>query len=136
MDPESLDARATRFDHSVVAIGLLAGFVFVRPWAIPAAAVVTALGAGFGPRGAPLVRLFCEVIAPRARPPEARVNRVEWRAGVALETSVLVGATLLVLADLTALGWILALAVAAVDALDGATGMSASIWVVRRWRSR
>ena len=136
VDSERLDGRATRFEHGVVALTLLAGFTFELPWTLPLAAGVTAVGAVFGPRGAPLVRVFVQMMGPRIPPAEVTADPTEWRWGAALEAAVLGLATLLMFGSLIGLAWILGLAVAGIDALDGATGVNLSARVVRHGRER
>lgn len=133
VQPVGIDVRGTRFDDGVIALALLAGFAFRFAWVIPIAALLTAIGAAFGPGGAPLVRGFSQLVAGQLREATTFVEPAEWRFGVMLEAAVLALATLLVFLGLTAVAWLFGLAVAAAAALNAATGISVGIWAARRW---
>ena len=53
-DPEAVEDREFRVAQGILAVGLLAAFVFGLPWIVPAALLVTGLGAAIGPAANPL----------------------------------------------------------------------------------
>ena len=117
-----LDPRAVRFGQAVVAVALLASFVFQAPVGIPAVAVVIALGVAFGPRADPLRQVFDTVVAPRLGPPGRSESSRLVRLGSLVVVLVLTVATAAFAADVSAIGWLLALAVAGVSAIAATTG--------------
>jgi hypothetical protein len=121
--PRPIDPRGPRFNQGVLATALIVGFVFDLRWIAPVFAVVLFLGAAFGPRVGPFLRLYADVIRPRLRPPaeleDPRAPRFSSSVGVVF----LVGATVAFLAGATWVGWALALIVAALAALAAVTGL-------------
>ncbi|MGH9278062.1 MAG: DUF4395 domain-containing protein, partial [Acidimicrobiales bacterium] len=68
--PTPIDPRGPRFNQAVLATALLAGFLFDFRPVVPIFAVVLFLGAAFGPRHGPFLRLYADVIRPRLSPPK------------------------------------------------------------------
>lgn len=121
--PPPIDARGPRFNQGILAFALLAGFVFHASWVIPVWGVVLALGAAFGPRYGPFLRLFREVIAPRLGPPTTMEDPRPPRFAALIGTIFLGAATLLLAGGESGIAWILALIVAGLAALASATGI-------------
>ncbi|HEX5616133.1 MAG TPA: DUF4395 family protein [Acidimicrobiia bacterium] len=117
-----LDPRAVRFGQAVVAVALLASFVFQQPVGVPVTAVVVALGVAFGPGADPLRQVFDTIVAPRLAPPTRSESRRLVRLGSLVVVVVLTLATAAFTADIGAIGWLLALAVAGVSAIAATTG--------------
>lgn len=121
--PKPIDPRGPRFNQTVLAIALLLGFV-LQVWAVaPIFAVVLFLGAAFGPRYGPFLRLYVEVIKPRLAPPRELEDPRPPRFAATVGVIFLGAATIAFLAGATVVGWILALIVAALAGLAAATGI-------------
>jgi hypothetical protein len=104
-------------------VGLLAGFAFDQPWVAPVFAVVLLLGAAFGPKYGPFLRLYAEVIKPRLGPPAELEDPRPPRFAAAVGVVFLTLATLAFVGGAATLGWALALVVAALAGLSAATGI-------------
>ena len=118
-----IDPRGPRFNQAVLATALLAGFLFDWRPVVPIFAAVLLLGAAFGPRYGPFLRLYAEVIRPRLAPPAELEDPRPPRFAAAVGVVVLSGAALAFLAGWPGVGWGLALVVAALAALSAATGL-------------
>ena len=116
-----VDARIQRLQQGVVAVALLAGFVFQVAWMIPAAAALTGLDAALGSSG-PSARVWRGVLAPRLGPTRTWERSSSARAQSLVVFGALIVATLLVLVDVGAVATILAVIVAGVSA-SAATGL-------------
>lgn len=121
--PRPIDPRGPRFNQAVLATALLAGFVLDWRPVVPLFAAVLFLGAAFGPRYGPFLRLFTDVIRPRLAPPSELEDPRPPRFAGAVGVAVLAAATLAFLAGSAGVGWALALVVAALAALSAATGI-------------
>jgi Domain of unknown function (DUF4395) len=132
--PRTTDPRPARFEQAVVAVVLLAGFVFGAALLIPVCLVALLVSALVGSRSAPLQIVFHTLLAPRLDAGTRVEPAAPRRFAVLLEAALLAGASLLVLAGTEGLAWVLALVVAGVAALDGATGISAGAALHRRLR--
>jgi hypothetical protein len=107
----------------VLALSLLAGFVF-QVWLVaPIFAVVLFLGAAFGPRYGPFLRLYAEVVKPRLGPPAELEDPRPPRFAATVGVVFLTLATVAFVAGATTLGWVLSLIVAALAALAAVTGI-------------
>lgn len=110
----------------MLAVALVAGFLLqdLGGWVvIPVWAVVLFLGAAFGPRVGPFLRLYADVVKPRLGAPNVLEDPRPPRFAAAIGTVFLVAASLALLAGLGALAWALALVVAALAALAAITGL-------------
>lgn len=134
--PPPIDARMPRFNQGVLAVVLLGGFVFGATWVIPVWGVVLALGAAFGPRYGPVLRLYAQVVAPRLGPPTDLEDPRPPRFAAAVGTAFLGLATLALLVGLDGLAWVLALVVAALAALAAATGVCVGCEIYLWYRRR
>ncbi len=134
--PPPIDARMPRFNQGAVALGLLAGFVFRQPWVIPAFAIVLGLGAAFGPRWGPFLRIYADVVRPRVGPPPVLEDPRPPRFAALLGTVFLGVGSLLLLAGASLVAWGLALLVAGLAALAAVTGVCVGcevyVWLRRR----
>ena len=135
--PKPIDPRGPRFNQAILTVALLAAYLLDARIVVPVFAVVLFLGAAFGPRYGPFLRLYAEVVKPRLAPPadleDPRPPRFASTVGVAFLTA----ATLAFVAGATTLGWVLALIVAALAGLAAVTGIcvGCEIYVLlARWR--
>ena len=130
--PKPIDPRGPRFNQAVLAVGLLAGFVLDWRPVVPFFAVVLLLGAAFGSRYGPFLRLYAEVIKPRLPAPTALEDPRPPRFAAAVGVAFLGGASLAFRAGAPGLAWALALIVAALAGLSAATGLcvGCEIWLL------
>ncbi|MBW3668665.1 MAG: DUF4395 domain-containing protein [Actinobacteria bacterium] len=118
-----IDARGPRFNQGVLTVALLGGFVADARLVVPAFAVVLLLGAAFGPRYGPFLRLYAEAIKPRLGPPAELEDPRPPRFAAAVGVVFLTAATVAFAAGAVGVGWALALVVAALAGLAAATGI-------------
>lgn len=121
--PSPIDPRGPRFNQAVLAAALLAGFVADWRPVVPLFAVVLFLGAAFGPRYGPFLRLYAQVIRPRLGPPKEMEDPRPPRFSSIVGTAFLALGTLAFVAGHPGLGWGLALIVAALAGLAATTGL-------------
>ncbi len=121
--PRPIDPRGPRVNQGVLTVALLAGFVLDWWPVVPAFAVVLFLGAAFGPRYGPVLRLYAEVIRPRLPPPTELEDPRPPRFAATVGVLFLGAATVAFLAGAAAVGWALALVVAALAGLAATTGI-------------
>lgn len=126
-----IDPRAPRFNQAVLTVALVAGFVASWEPVLPIFAVVLLLGAAFGPRYGPFLRLYGEVIRPRLSPPDELEDPRPPRFAATVGVVFLTAATVFWLAGLAAVAWALALVVAALAGLAAITGLcvGCEIWL-------
>ena len=118
-----IDPRGPRFNQAVLAVALLAGLLADWRPVVPLFAVVLLLGAAFGPRYGPFLRLYADVIRPRLSPPTVLEDPRPPRFAAAVGVLFLSAASLAFLAGASAVGWTLALVVAALAGLAAVTGL-------------
>jgi hypothetical protein len=124
--PQAIDPRGPRFNQTVLATVLLLGFVFGVWTVAPVFAVILFLGAAFGPRYGPFLRLYADVVRPKLSPPTELEDPRPPRFAAAVGVVFLSAATVAFVAGGTAgsiIGWILTLIVAGLAALSAATGI-------------
>ncbi len=121
--PTPIDPRGPRFNQAVLATALLGGFLFDWRPVVPLFAAVLLMGAAFGPRYGPFLRLYADVLRPRLAPPAELEDPRPPRFAAAVGVVVLAAATLAFLAGSSGVGWALALVVAALAALSATTGL-------------
>ena len=121
--PKPIDPRGPRFNQAVLTVGLLAAFLFDAQVVVPIFAVVLFLGAAFGPRYGPFLRLYAEVIKPRLSPPADLEDPRPPRFAAAIGVGFLTAATIAFAVGATTVGWVLALIVAALAGLAAVTGI-------------
>jgi hypothetical protein len=135
--PRPIDPRGPRFNQAVLAAALVVAFAFDARWVAPLFAVVLFVGAAFGPRFGPFLRLYAEFIQPRLDAPRELEDPRPPRFAATVGVAFLGGATLAFLAGVAWLGWVLALIVAALAGLSAATGLCIGCelyLVIARWR--
>ena len=109
----------------LIAVLLLAGYVFGIIWVIPGLALVLAAALGFGARANLFGRLFQALFADRLKPSTASAeNGAVARFSELFAVAVLSVATLLVVIGLGGLAWVVALVEAGICALHASTGVS------------
>jgi hypothetical protein len=123
MAPRPIDPRGPRFNQTVLSLALLTGFLLDVRAVAPAFAVVLLLGAAFGPRYGPFLRLYADVIKPRLGPPAELEDPRPPRFAATIGVVFLVAASLAFLAGSAVVGWTLALIVAALAGLAATTGI-------------
>ena len=130
--PRPIDPRGPRFNQAVLTVGLLVGFVLDWRPAVPLFAVVLLLGAAFGPRYGPFLRLYADVIRPRLSPPAVLEDPRPPRFAAAVGVLFLVAGSVAFLAGASGVGWALALVVAALAGLAAVTGLcvGCEIWLL------
>lgn len=121
--PTPIDARGPRFNQAVLAIALLTGFLLDVRAVVPLFAAVLFLGAAFGPRYGPFLRLYAEVIKPRLGPATHLEDPRPPRFAAAVGVAFLLAASTAFAAGAPGLAWGLALIVAGLAGLAAATGI-------------
>ncbi len=134
--PSPIDPRGPRFNQSVLTLALVIAFL-VQVWAVvPVFAVVLLLGAAFGPKYGPFLRLYAEAIKPRLSPPAELEDPRPPRFAAAIGVAFLGAATLAFVVGQPAVGWALSLIVAALAALAATSGICVGceiyLWLARR----
>ncbi len=119
---DTLDARAARFDHGVLALALLGGFVFEFAPVIPAGGVLMAVSS-LRPEMSAAPWVFAHVLAPRLPSSPRTEDAAPWRTAALLAAFLLGLGTLTLAIGDRGIAWIFALAVAAVAALTSAGGI-------------
>jgi hypothetical protein len=134
--PRPIDPRGPRFNQAVLTVGLLGAFALDLRAAVPVFAAVLLLGAAFGPRYGPFLRLYAAVIRPRLGPPAELEDPRPPRFAAAVGVAFLVAATGAFAAGSATAGWVLALIVAALAGLAAGTGICVGcevyLWVAHR----
>lgn len=121
--PTPIDPRAPRFNQAVLTVGLLAGFLLDLPAVAPLFALVLFLGAAFGPRFGPFLRIYAQFVKPHLDPPAFLEDPRPPRFAATIGVAFLSTSTLVFLAGLPGLAWGLALVVAALAGLAATTGI-------------
>ncbi len=133
--PAPIDPRGPRTNQAVLAVALLAGFLLDWRAVVPLFALVLFLGAAFGPRYGPVLRLYQVLIRPRLGPPAELEDPRPPRFAAAVGVVFLVASSLAFLAGAPGLAWGLALVVAALAGLAAVTGICIGcevyLWLAR-----
>jgi hypothetical protein len=133
--PRPIDPRGPRFNQGVLTVALVAGFLADARAVVPAFAAVLFLGAAFGPRYGPFLRLYADVIRPRLQPPTELEDPRPPRFAAAVGMAFLGAATAAFAAGRPGLGWGLALVVAALAGLAATSGVCVGceiyLWAAR-----
>ena len=129
--PTPIDPRAPRFNQAVLTVGLLAGFLLDLPAVAPLFALVLFLGAAFGPRFGPFLRIYAQFVKPHLDPPAFLEDPRPPRFAATIGVAFLSASTLAFLAGVPALAWGLALVVAALAGLAASTGIcvGCEVWL-------
>jgi hypothetical protein len=135
-----IDPRGPRFNQGVLAVALVVGFLVDWQWIAPLFAVVLLLGALFGARGGPFLRLYAEVIRPRLGPPSELEDPRPPRFASSMGVFFLLAATIAFLAGAAVVGWVLVLLVASLAGLSAVTGICVGceiyLFIARRFGVR
>jgi hypothetical protein len=136
--PTPIDPRGPRANQAVLALSLAVGFALDWRPVVPVFAAVLLLGAAFGPRWGPVLRLYSEVIRPRLGPPSHLEDPRPPRFAAAMGVVFLLAADISFLAGAPGLGWALALVVAALAAVAATTGLciGCELWLAVARRRR
>jgi hypothetical protein len=133
--PAPIDPRGPRTNQAVLAVVLALGAATGQVWVVPTCTAVLFLGAAFGPRYGPVLRLYQLAIRPRLGPPEHLEDPRPPRFAAAVGVIFLVAATVAFVVGAVVVGWVLALVVAALAALAAVTGLCVGcevyVWFVR-----
>lgn len=140
MDPgradRPVDERVVRVAQGVVAVVLLAAFVFALAWVVPLVAAVTAVGAVRGP-DANVVHLLAGRIARRRAAPAGALVPAEGSHALDLVAAAALGvASVFLVVGLEPLAWVCTLAEAAVAAVAASTGYNAAATLLDRLQRR
>jgi hypothetical protein len=131
--PGRSDERRVRFERAIVAVVLLAGFVWQQDLVIVATAAVVTAGVLSWPIR-PLAAPWDALIAPRVGPPRRTIADRQLRDGDIVLSVMLVVASFFVLIGLGFVGRLLALVVALLAAFEAAAGQPVASWAMRRVR--
>ena len=121
--PRPIDPRGPRFNQAVLTVALLAAFLGDVRAVVPVFAGVLLLGAAFGPRYGPFLRLYAEAIRPCLSPPRELEDPRPPRFAAAVGVVFLTAATVAFAVGAPGAGWALALVVAALAGLAATTGI-------------
>lgn len=121
--PRPIDPRGPRFNQGVLTVALLVGFALNLKVIAPVFAVVLFVGAAFGPKWGPFLRLYAQVIQPRLSAPKELEDPRPPRFAATIGTVFLAAATIAFVAGAGTLGWVLTLVVAALAGLAATTGI-------------
>jgi hypothetical protein len=121
--PAPIDPRGPRTNQAVLATALLVGFVAGIWWVVPVFAAVLFLGAAFGPAYGPVLIAYAKLIRPRLAPPTELEDPRPPRFAATVGVVFLAASTVAFVVGADALGWALALVVAALAALAATTGI-------------
>lgn len=134
--PKPIDPRGPRFNQAVLTAALLGGFVLDVAAVAPIFAVVLFLGAAFGPRYGPFLRLYVEAIKPRLGPPAELEDPRPPRFAATVGVIFLTAATVAFAVGAVGFGWALTLIVAVLAGLAATTGLCVGceiyVFVARR----
>lgn len=131
-----VDSRADRTAQGIVAVVLLAAFVFRQIWVVPVLAVLVGAGAAFGPGGNPFLRLFTGFVSPRISKPANFEDPTTVRVQDVLAVALLGVAILAVLISLNVVAWIIALVEAGIAVVAATTGVHVGVTARDRIRHR
>lgn len=136
-----IDPRVPRLNQAIVGVGALVAFLLDAAWLLVPLALLLAAGALLGPAASPVALLWRRVVIPAFRlAPRATKEAAPVRFAQLVGLVFLVAASALVLGGVApALGWALALVVAALALLaaitDVCVGCEAYV-LVRKWTAR
>ena len=130
--PAPIDPRGPRTNQAVLCVALLAGFLADWWLVVPVFAAVLLLGAAFGPKYGPVLRFYAVFIKPRLGPPPHMEDPRPPRFAATVGVAFLGASTIAFLAGADAVGWVLALIVAALAGLAATTGVcvGCEIWLI------
>lgn len=118
-----IDPRGPRFNQAILALSLLVAFVLDVRWMAPVMCVVLFVGAAFGARWGPFLRLYSSVIKPRLGEPKHLEDPRPPRFAAALGTVFLLLSTIAFATGNEVVAWGLALLVAMLAGLAASSGL-------------
>src|SRR5688572_14495764 len=121
--PKPIDPRGPRFNQAVLTVALLVAYLLDARIVVALFAVVLFLGAAFGPKYGPFLRLYAEVIKPRLARPKHMEDPRPPRFAAAVGTVFLTLSSLAFVAGNQVLAWSLALLVALLAGLAATSGL-------------
>ncbi len=121
--PQPIDPRGPRFNQAVVAVLLFAAFLFDWPPVVPLVGLALLLGAAFGPRYGPFLRLYAEAIRPRLGPPTEVEDPRPPRFSATLGGVFLGVASIALATGHPRVGWTLVLIVATLAGVAAVTAL-------------
>lgn len=121
--PPPIDPRGPRTNQALLAVGLVVAFLVNVPWLVALLFAVLAAGAVFGPKWGLFLQLWAKVLRPRFGPPQDLEDPRPPRFAAVVGTVFLAASLAAFAAGVPALGWGLALVVAALAALAAVTGI-------------
>lgn len=121
--PAPIDPRAPRFNQAVLTVVLLVAFIGDLRFLVPVMAVVLFVGAAFGARYGPFLRLYSSLLKPRLPAPKHLEDPRPPRFAAAVGTVFLVAASLAFLLGAQVLAWTLTLVVALLAGLAASSGL-------------
>lgn len=121
--PDPIDPRGPRFNQAALTACLLLGFLLDARWVVPALGVSLLLGAAFGPRYGPFLRLYSEVVRPRLGPPAELEDPRPPRFAAAVGVVFLAASSAAFSIGEPGVAWALALVVSGLAGLAAGTGI-------------
>jgi hypothetical protein len=131
-----IDERELRAVQGALGILLLAAFVFRIPLLVTGLAIVVVIGAAFGSRFNAFHVVYRTVVGPRLEPARAWVAPIAVRMLDVLAAALLLIAAAAFAVGIDGIGWLFALAEAAVAVVEATTGYNAALELYERVRSR
>ena len=121
--PAPIDPRGPRTNQAVLACALIAGFLVGQWLVVPLFALVLFLGAAFGPKWGPVLRMYAVLLKPRLSPPHELEDPRPPRFAATVGVAFLGASTIAFLLGASVVGWTLALIVAVLAAAAATTGL-------------
>ena len=131
-----VDGRADRAAQGTIGIVLLAGFVFRWWWVAPIVMVIAGLGALGGPPSNPLYWVYARTIGTRLAGSAIALDDQTARAQDAFIAILLALATLMYVAGVSIVGWLISVAVGIVAIIAATTGIHLGDRAIGRFRRR
>ena len=137
MEPlDRVDERRLRFERGLAAVLLLAGYVWRRDLVIPVVAIGVAIPLLPGSALRPFAVPFDRLVGPRLEPTRRTVGASRVHLGDLFVAGALAIASALLVVTLGIVARNIALVVAAILALEAASGISVGAWIMKRLRRR
>ena len=122
--PTPIDPRGPRTNQAVLACALVLGFLTGQWLVVPVFAVVLFLGAAFGPKWGPILRMYSSLIKPRLSPPHELEDPRPPRFAATVGVVFLGASTIAFVLGAAVVGWTLGLIVAVLAAAAATTAPS------------
>ena len=121
--PTPIDPRGPRTNQAVLACALVLGFLTGQWLVVPVFAVVLFLGAAFGPKWGPILRMYSSLIKPRLSPPHELEDPRPPRFAATVGVVFLGASSIAFVLGAPVVGWTLGLIVAVLAAAAATTGL-------------